>query len=106
MLTAEDVAKFRSIKDFESDHVLNAAVSAVNFYVDSLPNIDRIHDGSTWAPTTHYAALILASRYYIRQHSVSGMTAFGEGETAFVTKYDADVARLLHIDGFEKPVFF
>lgn len=105
MLTVQEVAEFRKINQWVDNAALSAATEAVNFYVDGLPNIDRLENGD-WAPSTTYAALILAGRYYMRQNSVTGITAYGEDQNVFVTKYDADVARLLRIDGFQKPVAF
>lgn len=102
MLTPLEVAQYRNVSN-PDDPVLSAAVEAVNFYVDSLPSIDRDEWGQ-WAPTTQYAALILAVRWYNRRDSITAITGFGDsGAPQFITRYDADVARMLHIDGFGKP---
>lgn len=105
MITAAEVAEFRKIKNHLTDAVLLAAVEAVNYYVDSLPNIDRDPVTNEWAGTTKYAALLLAARWYNRQYSLTAVTSFNEsGSPEYVTKYDSDIARMLHIDGFEKPM--
>lgn len=82
---------------------LNDIVPAVNTYVDSLPQIDRNEVG-WWGPTTRLAAIMLAARWYRRQSSPGGLTANDQGVTSYVSKYDSDIARMLNIDGFEKPM--
>lgn len=104
MLTVQELAGFRKQPNWETDLALLVAVEATNAYVDSLPTIDREIDGS-WAKSTQQAALILASRFYLRQATPTGITAYGQDQSVFVTKYDSDIARLLHIDGFQEPYF-
>jgi len=102
MLTNTDVLAWTGIKNPNLD-TLALVVSAVNFYVDGLPSIDRETDG-TWAPTTKFAAVVLASRWLARKTSANGVSATTDGGAIYVTKYDSDIARALHIDGFQKPM--
>lgn len=99
MITSADVIAWLGItQNLES---LDLIVPAVNSFVDALPQIDRTPAG-TWESTTKLAAVMLASRWYRRQNSPGGLTASDQGVT-YVSRYDSDIARMLHIDGFEKP---
>jgi hypothetical protein len=85
---------------------LELVVASVNAYVASLPTID-IEAWGDWAPTTILGATMLASRVYRRRNSVNGIESFTEGGgTAYVSRYDSDIARLLHTDIYQKPRFF
>ncbi len=77
-------------------------VPATNSYVESLPSIDRKEDGS-WAETTRLGAILLAARWYTRKDSASGTTGALDG-AIYVSRYDADIARLLNIDSMSKPM--
>ncbi|WP_186760136.1 hypothetical protein [Arthrobacter alpinus] len=77
-------------------------IPAVNRYVDNLPSIDRLADGS-WAGNTRLGAILLATRWYARKDSASGTYGSADG-TVFISKYDSDIARLLNIDGHSKPM--
>lgn len=77
-------------------------IPAVNHYVDNLPSIDRLEDGS-WAGNTRFGAILLATRWYARKDSASGTYGSAVG-TVFISKYDSDIARLLNIDGHSKPL--
>lgn len=102
MITETDVITWTGLKNPNSDN-LSLVVSAVNVYVDGLPSIDRELDG-TWAATTKFAAILLASRWLARKSSANGVSATTDGGATYVTKYDSDIARSLHIDGFQKPM--
>lgn len=103
MITDTDVLNWTGNKGSLTPATLAFVVPAVNYYVDSLPGIDREIDG-TWAPTTKFAALILATRWIARKSSANGVNSVADGGPIYVTKYDSDIARMLHIDGFEKPM--
>lgn len=99
--TADVIGHYKLTQNLES---LDLIVSAVNFYVESLPQIDR-HPTGQWEGTTKLAATLLAGRWYHRRNS-PGATIDGamDGGQIRITKYDSDIARMLHIDGFEKPM--
>jgi hypothetical protein len=77
-------------------------VASVNVYVESLPNIDRDFFDA-WDKTTILGAVMLAARMYRRKNSPGGIEAVGE-MTTYVSRYDSDIARLLNIDSFRKPM--
>lgn len=105
MITTQQVADWMglSLSGATADEVaaLDAVVSAVNAYVNSLPNIDKDFTGG-WADTTYLGARMLASRLYKRRNSPGGVEAAGDTRV-FVSRYDSDIARLLKIDGFGIP---
>lgn len=103
MITTADVISWMGNPSGDLS-ALDLIVPAVNYYVDALPQIDRDPVGS-WEGTTKFAAVLLAARWFKRQYS-PGATIDGamDGAQIRITKYDADIARLLHIDGFENPM--
>lgn len=102
MITNADVKNWIKVSSADNE-ILTVVVSAVNVYVESLPSIDRL-EGGLWAETTRLGALLLAARWYRRTNSANGVESFGESGAVYVTRYDSDIARLLHIDGFQKPM--
>ncbi|WP_144659047.1 hypothetical protein [Paenarthrobacter nicotinovorans] len=82
---------------------LELVTAATIGYVDSLPNIDLDPSGFYWADTTKLGAIMLAARMYQRRNSPGGVTAIGDVAT-FVPRYDNDIARLLNLDSFTKPM--
>lgn len=104
VVTAEAVVAWSGLKNLKPDEItaLEQVVLATNVYVDNLPSIDRKADG-TWAETTKLGALMLAARLYRRKNTVDGVQAVGE-LTTYIPRYDNDIARLLNIDTFRKPV--
>lgn len=102
MITTADVISWLGLT--QNMEALDLIVPAVNYYVDALPQIDRDPAGE-WEGTTKLAAILLAARWYKRRTS-PGATVDGaiDGGQIRITKYDSDIARMLHIDGFEKPM--
>lgn len=100
MITQADVIAWMGIT--QNLEPLDLIVPAVITYVDALPDIDRDSIG-LWESTTKLAAILLAARWYQRRNS-PGATIDGAIDGVIrITKYDSDIARMLHIDGFEKP---
>ncbi len=106
MITAQDVldwmghsapTKPEDLKNLE------LVVLAVIKYVESLPNIDLDPSGFYWAANTELGAIMLAARMYQRRNSPGGVTAVGD-TTTYVSRYDSDIARLLNLDSFMKPM--
>jgi hypothetical protein len=93
-------------EQIDNDNLL-LVVASVNQYVSSLPDID-IQPWGDWSENTVLGATMLAARVYRRRSSVNGIESFteGGGGTAYVSRYDSDIARLLHTDIYQKPRFF
>lgn len=102
MITAQEVINWMGVSLPAEDAHLALVIPATNSYVNSLPSIDRNADG-TWKATTKLGALMYASRLYQRKNSPGGIEAVGE-VTTYVSRYDADISRLLNIDSFKKPL--
>lgn len=111
-VTAVDVIGYLGITQ-NLDNV-DDVVLAVNGYIESLPGVrDRYAatypgiawgvNPAVWSDQEELAGLMLASRLYRRRNSQNGVESSVGGATVYVSKYDSDIARLLQIDGFEKP---
>lgn len=100
MITSADVISWLGIT--QNLEPLDVIVPAVNRFVDALPQIDRNPAGQ-WEGTAKLAAIMLASRWYRRRNSPGGLESSVGDVASFVSRYDSDIARMLHIDGFEKP---
>ncbi|MBM7052221.1 hypothetical protein [Rothia sp. ZJ1223] len=100
MITAQEVAAW--LGSPIADEHLTHVTEAVNTYVDSLPSIDR-NESNEWAQTTVLGAKMLAARLYKRRNSPNGVEAFNEVGATYVSRYDSDIARMLHIEAFRKP---
>lgn len=105
MITAQEVIDYLEINLSETDSHLALIVPAVNEMVEALPSIDRTALGA-WKATTHLGAIMLAARLYQRKNSPSGITSIGEGVSTYISRYDSDIARLLNIDSFQKPMVY
>lgn len=114
MIHPDDVARAYELTE-PSTEFLSAVCEAVNSYVWSLPDIDlvtqetELHDGTgevlvskAWGPETRLGALMLAARLYERRDSRGGVISLGESIT-YISKHDADVARLLRLESWAKP---
>lgn len=103
MITTAEVIAWSDLKTILTDDKhLMLIIPAVNHYVESLPDIDRLEDGS-WATTTRMGAVMLAARWYRRKNSPGGIESAGD-TTTYIARYDSDISRLLNIDTFIKPV--
>lgn len=88
-------------EDFE-DPGLDAVCGAVTEYVNALPHIERTEAGY-WSKRTHLGAVMLAARWYRRRNSPGGVESLGDA-SVYITRWDSDIARLLRIDDFRRPV--
>ena len=103
MITAQSVAEWLDAP-FADKH-METVTEAVNAYVEALPSIER-EEGGAWAKTTILGATMLAARLYKRRNSPNGIEAFGEIGNTYVSRYDSDIARMLHLESFRKPRAF
>lgn len=104
-LAPGDVADWLKLK--AADEHLPIVCAAVEYLVDSLPDVPRLPSvegrPGAWAPTTKLAAVMLAARLHRRRNSPSGVEAMTEGGATYVSRYDSDIARMLRIDGHTRP---
>lgn len=59
-----------------------------------------------WPPRWRRGAIMLAARFLRRRNSPSGVEAVGDMGVAYVSRKDPDVAQLLEIGPYRKPVVF
>lgn len=100
-LTAEHISKWLGASG--TDQQMKDIAAAVTAYVNSLPSIDRL-EGGGWAHNTALGATMLGARLYKRKVSPSGIESFAQVGFTFISRYDSDIARLLHIDAYRKPI--
>ncbi|MBF0809117.1 hypothetical protein E4U03_10955 [Rothia nasimurium] len=100
MIEAKNVADWVDAP-FADKH-MEMVVAAVNVYVDALPSIERT-EGGAWDKTTILGATMLAARLYKRRNSPNGIESFAEMSHTYISRYDSDIARLLHMESFRKP---
>nr|DAL28220.1 MAG TPA_asm: head to tail adaptor [Caudoviricetes sp.] len=111
MITADEVVQAYELTE-PAQAWLTAVVGSVNAYVATLPDITTVTtvetiDGvpvetTTWGAETKLGALMLAARLYDRRDSRGGVINLGES-VSYVSRYDSDIARLLHLDTYTKP---
>ncbi|NUL43736.1 hypothetical protein F7P69_00775 [Cellulosimicrobium funkei] len=102
MITTADVIDWSGMEVEVTDFHMVEVVAATNTYVEGLPSIDREEDGS-WSANTRLGALMLASRLYRRKDSPAGVMSLGDTST-FVSRWDDDLARLLNLQAWRKPM--
>lgn len=99
---AQDIANWLGSKQPPTQEMQDIA-EAVTYYVNRLPSID-LEDGGDWAQTTKTGAVMLGARLYKRRNSPNGIESFSEVGNTYVSRYDSDIARLLNIEAFRKPM--
>ncbi|MBF0808514.1 hypothetical protein E4U03_07815 [Rothia nasimurium] len=100
-ITGQSISKWLGAS--ATDEEMEVIASSVTSYVNSLPSIDRDTEGN-WAATTLLGATMLGARLYKRRASPNGIESFAEIGNTYISRYDSDIARLLHIEAFRKPL--
>ena len=85
----------------EADAHMNVAASAVAALVARLP---IVHGVDEWPADARLGAIMLTARLYRRRNSPAGIEALTDMGATYVSRYDADVSRLLRIDAYAGPV--
>lgn len=81
------------------DRVLEICAEAVVAVINQLD-----HVSATWDDATKLGAMMLTARLHRRRNSPSGVESLTEMGASYISRYDSDIARLLLIDAFAKPV--
>lgn len=100
MIAAADVKTWLGLTGTEQDAHTQTVVEATNAFVASLPVVAGLE---TWPAHVRLAAIMLAGRLVRRRNSPSGVEALTDAGTSYVSRYDPDVARMLEIDGYQRP---
>lgn len=106
MITAKDLADYLDLKQGAADPNVLRPVEATNALVSRLPDINtelNAEGETVWAADTKLGAIMLAARLYTRRNSPNGIEALNEGGATYVSRYDSDIARMLHIDQHAYP---
>jgi len=101
-ITASQVKPWMHLQGTDQDAQIEPVIAAVNAFVGSLPVVTD-HDGDNWPAQVQLAAIMLAARLIRRRNSPSGVEALTEAGTSYVSRYDPDIARMLELDGYERP---
>lgn len=59
---------------------------------------------ASWDKTTELGAVMLTVRLHRRRNSPNGVESLTEMGASYVSRYDSDIARMLKIDAFARPV--
>lgn len=98
--TDQKVKTWMHIQGTDQDTHVTAVVEAVNAFVAQLPVVDG---KDAWPKQVDLAATMLAARLVRRRNSPSGVEALTDAGTAYVSRYDPDIGRMLELDGYERP---
>lgn len=82
---------------------LTSVVKAVNDYVAALPVTQHLEKDAEWPAAIKLGAIMLAARLARRRNSPNGLEAVTDLNVTYTARYDSDIARLLQLDGFQKP---
>lgn len=83
---------------------LKQCVEATTDYVNSLPVVASLPEEEPWPADVRLGALMLAARLIKRRNSPNGIEATTDINVTYTARYDSDIARLLRIDTFRKPM--
>lgn len=94
---AQDAAIWSKMPTGTPDEALRAAAAAVAALIARM-GITEPDEAQK------LGAVMLTARVYRRRNSPNGIESLTEMGTSYVSRYDSDIARLLGIDAFRKPV--
>lgn len=83
--------------------IVDDVTAAVNGFVNALPVVHRLPADQDWPAEVQLGAKMLAARLLRRRNSPNGVEALTDAGVTYVARYDSDIARLLKIDGSQKP---
>ncbi len=98
IVTTDDVLHAMQLGETERPEV-EAVVAAVNALIVSYKG-----ERDTWPAYWVHGAKMLAMRIYRRRDSPGGVEALGELGPVYVSRNDPDLAQLLEIGRYAKPV--
>lgn len=100
-VTARLVATGATVTDTQT---LDDIVDAVNDIVRRLPVASRAVDQETWPAAIRLGSTQLCLRLWRRKDSMDGVVAFAGDAPVYVQRNDPDVAQLLELGSYAKPV--
>lgn len=102
--TLPGVKALLRITTTDDDDLITAAVDGANAWVITLPA--SVPDAANeWLANTTYGATMLAGRLYRRRNSPAGVEAFSDlGGAVYVQRNDPDIAMMLRIGAYARPM--
>lgn len=99
-ITVEEMRAWSGAKLEDGTDVLQETINAVTDLIQTWKNtsVDQ------WPPRWRQGAKMLIARYLRRRNSPSGVETVGDMGVAYVSRKDPDVAQLLEIGPYRKPV--
>lgn len=98
-VTVTQVKEYLGITDERDDNAITTVVTAVNSLLVSWKG-----DAALWPDHWVQGGVMLSARVYRRRNSPSGVESFGELGGVYIQRNDPDVAQLLELGVFKKPV--
>lgn len=102
--TLDGVKGFLRLEDTTDDDRLEAVVAAVNGKVRGWPCSEAAVDAPAFPDAVVEGATLLAGRLFRRRESPAGVAAFGELGPVYVMRNDPDVAMLLNLGSWTRPM--
>lgn len=90
------------LTDTRDDVFIDSVAAATNSFVRGTPIADI--DASAWPERVELGSTMLAARLVRRRNSPDGVQALTEQGAAFVSRSDPDVAMLLELGAWSRPV--
>lgn len=90
--------------DTDDAYLSDLIVPAVNDVVRALPIAQAVEAPADWPARVVMGASMLAARLYRRRNSPAGVEAMTDQGAAYVTRNDPDVAQLLQLGAYQKPM--
>lgn len=98
-ITPADLRAYSGAK-LDLDETIGTTIDAVVDMVTSWKSTTIDH----WPPRWRQGTIMLIARYVRRRNSPSGVETVGDMGVAYVSRKDPDVAQLLEIGPYSKPV--
>lgn len=95
---SDEAAGWLSLPTGKDPH-LDACAGAVASLITRTDHLDP----DNLDAAAHLGAVMLTARLYRRRNSPAGIEAVGDLGASYVSRYDADIARLLRLDAFAAP---
>lgn len=98
-VTVAQVKEYLGIGDDRDDEAITTVVGAVNSLLVSWKG-----DPALWPAHWVQGGVMLAARVYRRRNSPAGVESFGDLGGVYIQRNDPDVAQLLELGVYKKPV--
>lgn len=102
--TVAAMLRLPDLSDADADYLADV-VAGVNAFVERLPYTPKTGDvDPVWSADVLQGANMLAGRVYRRRNSPGGVESITEMGAIYVQRNDPDVAMMLGIGGYARPI--